>query len=411
MHARRVLLTAALASLAALAGCGGDEGGGGAGAGGGGGEPIRIGVVVPLSGPFAAEGQEVFRGYELAVQHAGGKAGGRPIELVRGDAMEPEKAVAEVQRLATRENADMFVGTFASPASQAGSEAAQRAGKVWWETHALTDALTERDLEGYLRSGARATDFAAASVDFVREGLAPRLGEDLTVFIEHEDGPYGTSVGETQVRQLKEAGYKVIVGEHSAAATDVTESVLAAKRADPDVWMITGYVPDDNLLLRTAQAQNFDPPARVLVGIGDGRPTLEAVGPEALADTFVVAYSSRISEAEWAPGTEKWLSGYREKYNAEPLGTVSMTAYTGMTAALRAIEAARGNTEVAAFREAATGLDIPEGELPNGWGLKFDDTGQNTRIRLLTVQWREDGTVPAVYPEAAAAQEMRGVAE
>jgi branched-chain amino acid transport system substrate-binding protein len=325
--------------------------------------------------------------------------------------MEPEETVAEVQRLATRENVGMFVGTFASPASQAGSETAQRAGKVWWETHALTDALTERGIEGYLRSGARASDFASASVDFVREGLAPRLGEDLTVFIEHEDGPYGTSVGETQVRQLREAGFEVVVGEHSAAATDVTESVLAAKRADPDVWMITGYVPDDNLLLRTAQAQDFDPPATVLVGIGDGRPTFEAVGPRGLTDTFVVAYSSRLSDEGWAPGSQEWLTSYREKYDAEPLGTVSMTAYTGMTAALRAVEAAGGDTEIAAFRKAAMGLDIPEGELPNGWGLKFDESGQNTRVRLLAVQWREDGTVPAVYPEAAAVQEMRGLGE
>ena len=410
MQSRRVVWAAAAAAAAlALAGCGGDDEGGAAGGGSEekAGKPLKIGVVVPLSGPYASAGQEVFRGYELAVGKAGGRVAGRKIQLVRGDAFEPEDAIAETQRLATREDVDMFVGTYATPASQAGSEAAQRANKIWWETHAVTDSLTERGLENYLRSGTRAQNFATASVDFLKNGLAERFGGKPKVFIEHEDGPYGTSVSETQIEELRAAGYEVVSGKHSAAATDVTDSVLAAKRADPDVWMITGYVPDDNLLLRTAEAQKFDPPATVLVGTGDGRETYEAVGPKDLAGTFVVAYSTPRSDPEWAPGSEEWLNAYKAKYNSDPIGTVSMTGYTGMTAALQAIEAARGNTEVASFRRAALSLDIPEGELPNGWGLKFDESGQNTRIRHVTVQWTEDGEVPAVYPEEAAVEKIR----
>jgi branched-chain amino acid transport system substrate-binding protein len=409
MRARKALLAVVAAATLTVAGCGDDEGGGAAGGGGGGGEPLKIGVIVPLSGPYGSAGQEVFRGYELAVERKGGEVAGRKVELVRGDAFEPDDAVAETQRLATRENVDLFVGTYASPTSQAGSETAARSNKVWWETHSLTDALTDRGLETYLRSGATASDFASASVDFVKNGLAPTLGGKPKVFVEHEDGPYGTSVGETQVQQLEEAGFEVVRGKHSAAATDVTDSVLSAKRAKPDVWMITGYVPDDNLLLRTAKSQNFDPPATVLVGTGDGKETFEAVGGEDLAGTFVVAYSTQLSSEEWSPGTNDWLEGYREKYNGEPIGTVSMTGYTGMTAALEAIEAADGNTDPAAFREAIMGVDIAEGTLPNGWGLKFDDTGQNERIRLLAVQWREDGTVPAVYPDEAATEEIQGL--
>jgi branched-chain amino acid transport system substrate-binding protein len=408
MQARRVLLAAAAAAALALAGCGGDdEGGGAAGGGDAEGEPIKIGVVVPLSGPYASAGQEVFRGYELAVEKAGGTVAGRKIELVRGDAFEPDDAIAETQRLATRENVDLFVGTYATPASQAGSEAAQRANKVWWETHAITDSLTDRGLENYIRSGTRADNFANASVDFVKNGLAERFDGKPKVFLEHEDGPYGTSVAETQTKALKAAGYEVVSGKHSAAATDVTDSVLAAKRADPDVWMITGYVPDDNLLLRTAKSQGFDPPATVLVGTGDGRETYEAVGGEDLAGTFVVAYSTPLSKPEWAPGSEEWLSAYKAKYKSDPIGTVSMTGYTGMTAALQAIEAAGGKTDIATFRKAALSLDVPEGELPNGWGLKFDEKGQNTRIRHVTVQWTQDGEVPAVYPEQAAVREIR----
>jgi branched-chain amino acid transport system substrate-binding protein len=216
-------------------------------------------------------------------------------------------------------------------------------------------------------------------------------------------------VSETQIPQLVEAGFEVVRGKHAAAATDVTDSVLAAKRAKPDIWMITGYVPDDNLLLRTAKTQGFDPPATVLVGTGDGKETFEAVGGKDLAGTFVVAYSTQLSSDEWSPGNKDWVEGYRAKYNGEPIGTVSMTGYTGMTAALDALEAAEGNAEPGPFRDAVMGLDVAEGTLPNGWGLKFDDNGQNERIRLLAVQWREDGSVPAVYPDEAAAEEIEGL--
>ena len=111
------------------------------------GEPIRVGVILPFSGSFAREGEEVKRGYELALADYAQSTTQRPIELIFGDASAPVDTIAEVDRLATREKVDIFIGTYASPASQAGSEAAARYGLPWYETHATTDTLTERKLE------------------------------------------------------------------------------------------------------------------------------------------------------------------------------------------------------------------------------------------------------------------------
>ena len=51
-------------------------------------EPIRIGAINPYSGPVALYGDEVARGYQLAIDEANAKGGviGRKIELFRGDA-------------------------------------------------------------------------------------------------------------------------------------------------------------------------------------------------------------------------------------------------------------------------------------------------------------------------------------
>jgi branched-chain amino acid transport system substrate-binding protein len=399
MRSKKATLAATLTLALALAACGGGGDDGGNGGGSGGGEPLKIGVIIPQSGNFAPEGEEVKRGYELALAANDGEMAGRPVELVYGDALAPEDATAEVERLASQEDVDMFMGSYASTTGQAGSDAAQRLGLTYIETHGTVDALTERGLPNFFRTGARASDFARASADFIIEGL-PDVGKK--VWVEHEEGPYGTAVADFQIQALEDAGYTIVgEGAHSPAATDVTDSILAAKRADPDIWLHTGYAGDSILMIKTAAAQDFNPTAKILVGAGDTRAVFDAVGADILTNTFVTAYSSEFIQPDYAPGNEEFYSSYRDEYGSDPLGSVANVAYSGMTAVIKMVEASDGDVTPDALRAAIADIDEPFGTLPIGWGLKFDEGGTNTAIRLITTQWREDGTTPAVFPEEA----------
>jgi branched-chain amino acid transport system substrate-binding protein len=142
----------------------------------------------------------------------------------------------------------------------------------------------------------------------------------MTVFIEYVDNSYGEGVSASQVEVLEAAGVNVVAQAHDGAATDVTDSVLAARQSDPDVWLITGYVPDSKPLLRTAEEQGFDPPATVLTGAGDSQETYEAVGGDALEGTVVIAYP------HW---TEDLIEVYRARFDEDPIDTVSLTAWSG----------------------------------------------------------------------------------
>jgi ABC-type branched-subunit amino acid transport system substrate-binding protein len=186
-HLRSAVLVAALAAL--LVACGADDTAdevvgdddteateGGEAAADSDGDPILIGTVLPMSGPFAAPGQEILRGYQIAIEEWGGTVAGRPIELVTGDGMAPEDVIAEVDRLATRQEVDMFVATYASPASEAGSEAATRHGKFWYETHATANDLTERGLENFVRATLRGIEFGEGAATYIIEELASELG-------------------------------------------------------------------------------------------------------------------------------------------------------------------------------------------------------------------------------------------
>ncbi len=403
--AARWLVVALLGAVVTLTACGGDDSSSSSSGGGGSSDgPIKIGVIHPFSGDFAAFANDIARGYELAIQDHGGEAGGREIELIRGDAMTPEEGISETQRLLTQEDVDLFTGTYISSVAAAASETAARNDKVYWENHSLDNDLTDRGMESFIRVAPKAETFATISADFIAGDLAKSLGKDISglkVFIEHEDSVYGTSVAEGQEKALTDAGADVTVGAHSAAAADLTDSVLRAKGTNPDVWLMTGYVPDVNLLLRQADEQSFHPAARVLTATGDSDETLDAVGADSLAGTFVVQYSNPDTDPEFAPGWQKFLKEYKAKFGEEPLGGVSMVGYTGLTVLLQAIDAADGDTSVGAIHDAALGFDVPVTGLPNGWGAKFDENGQNERAALLVGQWHKNGTLPTVYPKEA----------
>lgn len=375
------------------------------------GEPLKVGVMNPFSGAFAIYGEQLFRGYELAIDEANAAGGvlGRQVELAKGDALTPDQAIPEAQRLATQENVDLFIGTYVSAVSNAASDVANQYDLLYWDTNALASDLTERGLENFIRVGPSAQDFADMASQLVTELTASELGEpveDLQVYLEHEESIYGTSIAERQEEQISEAGAEVLsVAAHSAGAADLTDSILRARDANPDVWVQTGYVSDTNLLLRTARDQGFDPSAMILVGTGDTFETPEALGAEYLNGIMVVSYPWPPLPEDFGPGSQAFLDAYVEKYGEEPIAAQTMTAFTGMKILLEVIEEA-GSAEPAAVREAALAFERPMNTYPNGFGVKFDENLQNTRARPAVIQWQDGERVTVFPPEAAGDNEI-----
>ncbi len=363
---------------------------------------LRIGALNPYSGPLALYGDEVARGYQLAVDERNGKGGvlGKKIELVRGDATNPQQGIAAVDQLVTRDKVDLFIGTYISAVSNAASDAAQRYNKLYWETNAVAAELTERGLPNFIREGPNATNFADMSVRAVLELITPTLGKQPTVWLEHEDSIYGKSIADLQKKLLEAKGIKVLgQGAHNFKAADLTDVVLRGKRANPDVWLLTGYVPDTNLLLKTAREQGFKPPIILTVGTGDTNETLDALGAEFLEGVMVVSYPRPDISEKFGPGASAYLASYRKTYNREPVAPQGLSAFTGMKILLETLEAA-GGTDVEKVRAAAAKLDKPMNSYPSGFGVKFDDKFQNTRAQFTVIQW-QGGKQVTVFPAEA----------
>ena len=269
-------------------------------------QAIKIGAINPYSGPLALYGTEVTRGYELAVDQINASGGvlGRKIELVRGDAGTPQQGIATVEQLVTKDKVDLFVGTYISAISNTASDTAMRYNKLYWETNAVAQSLIERGLPNFIRTGPDGGIMAARTVDTVRSLIAPALKKDmkeLKVWLEHEDSIYGAGIAQVQKRLLEAFGTKVVgVGAHSARTIDLNDTILRAKQANPDILIQTGYVPDGNLLMRTARDQGFKPAAMLWVGTGDTPETLESIGAASLEGVLVVGYTRNdIDRAAW----------------------------------------------------------------------------------------------------------------
>ena len=371
------------------------------------GTPIKIGAVNPYSGGMAQYGDEVTRGFELAVDWINVQGGviGRRVEIVRGNATSAQEGIAAVEQLVGRDKVDLLTGTYVTAISNAASESALNYNKLYWETNALARDLTDRGLPNYARSGPSSNEFAKRSVEGALEVVAAKLGKvpkDLKIWMEHEDSAYGTSIMKEQERLFKEAGVTPGIGSHSARAIDVTDSILRAKNANPDLWMSTAYVTDTNLLLRAARDQGFKPPAIMLLGVGDTVETLEALGKEFLEGILLVSYPRPDVNPKFGPGAADYLKAYRAKYNRDPIAPQSMSAYVGIKILYEAIKIA-GSVEYEKVIKAAATLDKPLGTYEAGYGVKFDAKMQNSRTLPIVAQW-QSGVVKAVFPKEAASE-------
>jgi branched-chain amino acid transport system substrate-binding protein len=104
---------------------------------------LKVGLMLPYTGTFAALGTAIENGFRLHVTEQGGKLGGREIEFVKvDDESDPAKATDNVNKLIKRDNVDVLVGTVHSGVAMAMAKAAKDNGTLLIVPNAGADAVT-----------------------------------------------------------------------------------------------------------------------------------------------------------------------------------------------------------------------------------------------------------------------------
>lgn len=96
-------------------------------------EPIRVGVISPLSGAWTVYGEAHLAGFELAVEEINANGGtlGRQWELIVADSRtEPQVVTEQANRLIREENVEFIAGTFSSAERNAAGPVVTQADKV-----------------------------------------------------------------------------------------------------------------------------------------------------------------------------------------------------------------------------------------------------------------------------------------
>ncbi len=104
---------------------------------------LKVGIMLPFTGTFAALGTAIDNGFKLYVQEQGGRLGGREIEyFVVDDESDPAKATDNVNKLINRDKVDVIVGTVHSGVAMAMAKAARDSNTVLIVPNAGADAVT-----------------------------------------------------------------------------------------------------------------------------------------------------------------------------------------------------------------------------------------------------------------------------
>jgi branched-chain amino acid transport system substrate-binding protein len=105
--------------------------------------PLKVGMMLPYSGTFAALGNAIDYGFQLYVKEQGGKIGGREITYVRvDDESEPSKATDNINKLIKRDNVDVVIGTVHSGVAMAMAKVAKETGTTLIIPNAGADIIT-----------------------------------------------------------------------------------------------------------------------------------------------------------------------------------------------------------------------------------------------------------------------------
>jgi branched-chain amino acid transport system substrate-binding protein len=383
--------------------------------------PIRIGVLLPVTGPFAKNGLENWEAMQIArdmINERGG-VNGRKIEFLLGDATNPNAAISETERLITKDGIKITTGSFASPLAIAVSQAAERHGVFHWETTGAAEIITRRGFKHTFQVGAPARKYGQAAVDFVIEDLAKRLNKpvgDLRIALLWENRAFGKSVGDGIRAYTGSKNIKLVYDEgYDQFATDMTPIVQKLKDVKPDVLIAISFPNDAILFQRKAKELELNVAAFIGVSAGYSSPDLRNSIGNSVNGIFVADFPPKVNPAVLTPETrkvaEEFFRRYEDKMKRAPAGHAS-AGFSAIWALFTEVLPKAKTFEPAELREIALKLDLPEGTLVNGSGIKFTnfdwpddpkDAGQNLKASIGVWQWTKDGN-EQVFPAKLATQ-------
>ena len=345
-HRGRTRLCAAAAAAFILIGCGARAA-----------DPeLRVGFLIPETGPFAPYGAPHLEGARLAVAEANSGRGlvlaGRRHAVVlvdRDSSNSPEQALAAAQELINRDGVSVIVGPMLSGQAIPVARLADRAGMPMIVQVATNPEVTR---------GTRTVFRVCYTDDFQGRAMA-RFTFDLlkarrAALLFNVADAYSSGITGVFSRELAARGGRVVLSEKfTTGAEDFRAQLSRIKVAHPDVLFLPNF--PNEILLQVRQARELG--MEVPIAGGDAMSYSE---PGYMAAIEGASYSVHFSaDSAEGPKAARFLAAYRKAYGheADQGGALSYDALSLLLEAVRA----RQSVDSREIAEGLRGIDAFEG--------------------------------------------------
>lgn len=376
---------------------GGPAATGAAGSGSSGGKEVVVGVILPLTGANAQNGQNSLRGIQLVadeINSSGGikSMGGAKIKLQVADATsDPTRAASATQQfLSGGQKPVAMIGAYASGLTITVAQVTEKA-QIPLVTTGFTDELTSKGYKYIFRIPPRSSQIGQLQMQYAvdiasKAGVTPKK-----VAIAYTNDAFGSAGAKGIKAQAEKQGLQVVVFEsYDKTSPDLSPVVRKIVSAKPDIFFPVSYISDGVLLVRGLQTSKSNIP--IVGGVGG------FITPD-----FYKSLGSTVN------GILTMDTSSPDKYGA--LGEAYQKQYgtfmpqeahdngVGMSIIAQALEA-NPTTDPSALAQTLHSTDFKGGyaaQMPGGH-VKWDEAGNNTAAQPVMVQWQNDKLV-TVWPK------------
>lgn len=333
---------------------------------------LKIASLSPLTGPYAADGNDIVNGVKTAItviQAQGGLPGISEIKLFPQDSScDPRQAVAAANKILNL-GVTAVIGAYCSSSTIPASETLDEDSIIMITPASTNEKVTERGLKYMFRMCGRDDDQSIVAVKFMTDYLKAK-----TLFIVDDKTTYSQGLADNVEKVAIAQGIKVIKHDHvNQGDKDFSAVLTKIKQAKPDVFYMSLQNSSTGSLM-AIQAKRFGIKAKIIAQDAVYHPQFIKIAKQAAEGVFLTfGYIDKNS-----PAYQEFYKPYKAKYG-EP-GAYSGYAYDSAMALFKAIKACNGDLDPNKIRAALLKLDYPGATKhikfkPNG------DSGSNYIVR------------------------------
>jgi branched-chain amino acid transport system substrate-binding protein len=230
-------------------------------------QPIKFGLMVPVTGAGALLGASMTAGLKQSVKEIndGGGILGRKIEIIVSDDQgDPTIGVGEARRLAQVEKVDFVFGPFASAIIIPSLPIFTQAKALQFSSTGAKEATAEAGPYHFSVSA----DGDAQGIGYI--DYAVDIAKVKRISILADGTPLYLAALEAAKEQAAKRGVTIVdVAQFKPKDTDMTPQLLAMRRGNPELLFVIGISPQDaSYAIKSAQDITWEVP--IAVGLGAG---------------------------------------------------------------------------------------------------------------------------------------------